>query len=315
MATIVIRDRPLDIDVRAEVEKYEWKNAVWTDTKLIASSPFRYDNTPSFFLTFEGEYAGVFGDSAYDDDYYKAGNIVKLLAFLRKETEDETVSYLMSKYDYEYSDSDIELIKPSIQIEKRYQPLELEEIEYDKSYLQSRGIPDRIVRLQNVFDKGNAIGICWYNTNGQLSAIKYRNKNSKEFWYEKGSTPIKDLVYGLDKVYERGIKRVAICEGEIDAMTWQAAGIYGIAIGGARLNERQKELIINSGIDEMILSGDNDTAGQRFNDLVYRSFKDSFDLFRLDYSEFEGSKDVNDLGVERLKKLTLHKVDSKTICI
>lgn len=315
MATILIRDRPLEIDVKDEVSVYDWNNATWSDTKLIASSPFRSDNSPSFYLTFEGEYAGVFGDSAYDDEYYKAGNIVKLLAYLRKETEDETVEYLLNKYDYDYTDSDIELITPKIALETRYDPLELGDIEFDKTYLQSRGIPDRIVMLQNVFDAGNSIGICWYNTNGQLSAIKYRNKKTKDFWYAKGSTPIKDLVYGLDKVYDRGIKRVALCEGEIDAMTWQAAGIYGIAIGGARLNDRQKELIINSGIEELILSGDNDTAGKRFNDLAYRSFKDSFDIYRLDYSEFEGSKDVNDLGIEGLKKLTMHKVESKTICI
>src|SRR5699024_5067221 len=83
MALIRIGDRHIDVDILEELEQYEWENARWTDTKLIASSPFRNDSAPSFYVDISGSYAGVFGDSGAYDSYYESGTLPKLLAYLR----------------------------------------------------------------------------------------------------------------------------------------------------------------------------------------------------------------------------------------
>ena len=312
MAIITVLDRQVDVNIREEVEEFEWEGAKWSDEKLIARSPFRDDRTPSFYITFEGEFAGVFGDSAAEDDYYKSGTLPKLLAFLRNETYEEACDYLLSKYDYDYTSEEISLITPEpISFEEPQPNLTLPDpIVYDTEYLPSRGIHPKIIELQNVFDNGKSVGIPWYDTNGQLSAIKYRSKKGKEFWYASGSKPVGTLVYGLDTVIERGISRVAICEAEIDAMTWQSAGIYAIAIGGARINERQVDQIIASGVDEIIIAGDNDAQGRKFNEKIQKFFTGIVDLWETDYSSYGTIKDVNELGVDKLRKIPIKKIKS-----
>ena len=107
MALIRIGDRQIDVDIREELDQFEWYGAKWTDDKLIASSPFRDDTAPSFYIDLEGEYAGVFGDSGAYDSYYESGTLPKLLAYLRNESYEDAVDYLLSKYDYEYSNEDV----------------------------------------------------------------------------------------------------------------------------------------------------------------------------------------------------------------
>ena len=107
MALIRVGDRQIDVDIREELDQFEWYSAKWTDDKLIASSPFRDDTAPSFYIDLEGEYAGIFGDSGAYDSYYESGTLPKLLAYLRNESYEDAVDYLLSKYDYEYSNEDV----------------------------------------------------------------------------------------------------------------------------------------------------------------------------------------------------------------
>lgn len=312
MALINVLDRQVDVDIRAEIEQYEWEGAKWTEEKLIACSPFRDDNHPSFYISFEGEYAGVFGDSSAVDDYYKSGTLPKLLAFLRNETYEEACEYLLEKYAIDYTSETIPLVTPNLMAieEDTVQLTVPDDIALDTEYLPSRGIHPKVIELQNVFDNGKSIGIPWYDVNGQLSAIKNRSKTGKEFWYSSGSKPVGTLIYGLDTVIERGIKRVAIVEAEIDALTFQSAGVYAIAIGGARINERQADQIIASGVEEVILAGDNDLQGRKFNDKVERMLGGYVELKKIDYSKFEGCKDVNELGIVKLRKIPIKKIKS-----
>ena len=314
MAIITVLDRQIDVNIREEVEEFEWEGAKWSDEKLIARSPFRDDRTPSFYITFEGEFAGVFGDSAAESDWYKSGTLPKLLAYLRNETYEEACDYLLSKYDYDYTSEEISLITPDpLDQNPMFKVVDLgvyADRPLDTDYLPSRGIHPKVIELQGVFDNGNSIGIPWRDTNGNVRAIKYRSKKSKEFWYYGEGTPVGKLVYGLDTVIERGISRVAICEAEIDAMTWQSAGIYAIAIGGARINERQVDQIIASGVDEIIIAGDNDAQGRKFNEKIQKFFTGIVDLWETDYSSYGTIKDVNELGVDKLRKIPIKKIKS-----
>src|SRR5690625_1876617 len=90
----------MEVDVRAELEQFDWTNAHWTHDRLIASSPFRYETRPSFFVTLDpsSEYYGCWGDSGAVDDEWQSGNFTKLLSFLRAETYEETEEYLRYTY-------------------------------------------------------------------------------------------------------------------------------------------------------------------------------------------------------------------------
>lgn len=311
MATINVLGRPIDVDIREEIEEFVWENAKWTEDKLIATSPFRDgDSSPSFWVALTGEYAGVFGDSAYDDEYYRAGTLPKLLAFLRDESFEEACQYLLHKYDYDYSTEAILLTLPTLKETKRkiVLPSETYDKPIDYEYLSSRGIHPKVIEMNSVFKEGQAIGIVWRDINGDVCAIKYRDTRSKYFWYEKDATPLAQLVYGLDTVIKRGITRAVICEAEIDAMTWQSIGIYAIAIGGARINDKQVDMIVQSGLTDIILGGDNDEQGRKFNEKVKGKLRDRVTMWYLNYNDFGGCKDVNELGTAKLRNVEIRKL-------
>ncbi|ARW46031.1 hypothetical protein S100141_04811 [Bacillus licheniformis] len=50
MPTLTLNGRPVDVDIRYELEQFEWTRPTWTDERLLAASPFRYDRTPSFYV-------------------------------------------------------------------------------------------------------------------------------------------------------------------------------------------------------------------------------------------------------------------------
>lgn len=318
MSLITVGDRQIDVDIREELEQFEWYNAKWTDTKLVASSPFRDDNAPSFYIDLEGEYAGVFGDSGAYDSYYESGTLPKLLAYLRNESYEDAVDYLRNKYDYEYSNEDVILATPKpidLSDNKRILPEHLYAKPIDTEYLDSRGIHPKVVELMGVFDNGNTIGIPWRDVHGDVVAIKYRSKSDKTFYYEDGGAKLSELVYGLDIVYKRQISRIAIVEAEIDAMTLMSVGTFSVAIGGARFNDYQADLIIASGVKEVILAGDNDLKGRRFNEIVADKLSGYVTLYEMDYSKYGGCKDVNELGADGLRKVPILKAKESPIQI
>lgn len=305
IARVRIQDQELDVDVRLELEEFTWENARWSQDKLIAPSPFRYDRKPSFFCNLTGEYAGTWSDSGYYDPEWKSGGFVKLLSFLRNETYEETIDYLRLKYDYDYNAVEsINIEFPTLNKRPKYVVLPEDRFadkQTEYTYLKGRGIHPKIIELQGVFDAGNAIGIPWRNANGEILNVKYRLKRGKTFWYEKGATPVNRIVYGLDTVINRGITKVVVCEAEIDAMTWQSIGVYAIAVGGVSMNSYQADLIVASGVKDVILGGDNDKAGKRFNERVGDLLRYSTNLYDIDYRSFNGMKDANEIGPKRLK--------------
>ena len=98
MPHVKINGKYIDVDIVEELSAFDWTRPKWSEDKLIAASPFRYDSTPSFFVSLEN---GVWADSgAYDEDY-ASGNFTKLLAFLRDESYEETAEYLTDIYAFE----------------------------------------------------------------------------------------------------------------------------------------------------------------------------------------------------------------------
>lgn len=267
MAIVKIRGQNVNIDIREELENFEFVRAKWSHDKLIAASPFRYDRTPSFYVNLDGEYAGVFGDSgAYDDDW-RSGGFVKLLSFLRNETTEETTEYLLDKY-VNLEDSEVKrLILPNLLKETVRKNLPRDIIQIAISpYLSKRGISSEVQTQAGVGKTRYAgfVGLPWHTPDGRLANVKYRATRGKTFFYEKEATPISTLVYGAD-LYVKDSADLVVCEAEIDALSWRTAGFNAVAVGGVAFTDKQASIIERLPAKRLLLAGDNDKAGQRFN--------------------------------------------------
>jgi 5S rRNA maturation endonuclease (ribonuclease M5) len=270
----IIYGEELPVDVRAELEPFPWKRPDWKADRLIACSPFRYDNTPSFYVYLTDTAtatAGSWGDSGATDPEYSRGGFVRLLSFLRQETTEETIEYLRLKYGRVYAiDPDsLTLDMSGLRIERNRQALNADmllEFERYHPYLSSRGISEEVQRKMRTgyCRKSKAVTIPWFLPNGDLGNVKFRRVAEKTFWYAKGGRPIREMIYGMDVVYRERVKRAVLVEAEIDAMFIMTAGFPAIANGGSAFSEEKAEIIRRSPLEEIVIMADHDAAGQKF---------------------------------------------------
>ncbi|ANY67689.1 hypothetical protein BBD42_15360 [Paenibacillus sp. BIHB 4019] len=276
------------IDVRAELEEYEFNAATWTDTRLLAASPFRYDRHPSFYVILDAddEAYGCWGDSGANDPEWQRGGFVMLLAFLRNETSEEAREYLDTKYGSgpEIDSAEITLRLPKLKEDKpritRIDERILDEYKFRHPYLERRGISEPVQRLMNVgYDRDRqAITLPWYNADGTLGNVKYRRIDSKTFWYTKGGRPIREMLYGIHIAYGQKLRKAALVEAEIDAQTLMSAGIFTIATGGSAFTEAKRDLLLRSPIEEVTLWRDNDAAGRKWRNKVATELNGHIDV-------------------------------------
>lgn len=276
---IKIRGHQVPVDVRTELERYDWTRPNWSNPyKFLAASPFRHDNHPSFFVNTDpsSDYYGTWRDSGAVDSEWGSGNFVKLLAFLRNETYDETADYLLAEYGALTEPSETTSDIPALDLSFLRNPAEkrlktvlneslLDQYRYRHPYLGRRGISEAVQRMVGVgyCRESRAVTIPWRHADGTLANVKYRKVDGKTFWYARGGHPIRSLVYGLDIVYRRKIRRAALVEAEICAMSIMTAGTMAIATGGSVFTEEKAEAIRKSPLEEIVIFADHDAAGQR----------------------------------------------------
>lgn len=283
---ITVGSDELNVDVRAELEDFPWINAIWSTTRLMAASPFRYERHPSFYVILdESDPAyGAWGDRGAHDPEWQRGGFVKLLAFLRDETYEETADYLRAKYGVRSSDDEITLRVPRLAADKpritRIDSAILDRYRFRSSYLGQRGITEAVQRLMRIgYDKSRrAVTIPWFNADDSLGNVKYRRTDSKTFWYASNARPIREMVYGIDVMYSRRIKRAAIVEAEIDALTLMSCGFPAIATGGTAFNSAKRDAILRSPIEEIIVFRDNDPAGRAWRNRVIADLYGKIDV-------------------------------------
>lgn len=300
--TLSIRNQTLQVDYRSELEAYEWTRPRWTHDKLIAASPFRYDNTPSFFVNLE---SGGWGDSGAYDTEYERGNFVKLLAFLRNETLEEAEDYLLETYGV--ADASLrQLIAPHLRPSESFRKLPESIVEPAISpYLTARGISEEVQRIAGVGRSSHQrfVAIPWRKPDGTLANVKYRATRGKTFFYESGVYPVRRLVWGADSVTQAD--RIVVCEAEIDAMSWRTAGIQAVAIGGVSLSVWQADILRRLPCDSLVLAGDNDKAGRKFNEVARRTLK-GVRVSEIEYGTL-AHKDANEIlreeGTDTLRRL------------
>lgn len=300
MSIIRINGYSVEVNIEEELRQYPWRRARWTPTKLVASSPFRTDNTPSFFVNLE---TGGWADSGSLDPEYMSGNFVKLLGYLRGAGEVEAAEYLLEKYGVLYElkpDKPIRIPAPKVRTNKR------EEIALTEStvrpaispYLLSRGITAETQTEYgigyNPLNKGYT-AIPWhYHDTGEIANVKYRSTSNKHFFYEPDAKPVSELLYGLYQAKDS--EHIIVVEGEIDALSWAVAGLRAVAIGGAYISDRQVELLKRAGFKRIYLAGDNDEQGRKLNGQVVGYMRGYVELYTIDYGE---EKDANDVLMRR----------------
>ncbi|WP_178023062.1 toprim domain-containing protein [uncultured Paenibacillus sp.] len=263
--------------IEDEIRGYPWRNARWHPDKLEASSPARPgDDRPSFRVITDPDspHFGCWVDMGATDPRYRRGGPVQLLAMLRGISEDEARRILAEeKGDGPADYITLHLREPTAK--SRPKPLDITPLDrystQTSDYLTNRGIsPDVQALFRTGYDpQSRAITIPWLDAAGRLMTVKYRTTYAKRFWYAKDGVPVRDLIYGIDVIYAQGIRKVAIVEAELDALVLWTMGMPAIATGGAAFNEKKRDLILRSPIEEIVLVRDNDAAGRQWrNEIV-----------------------------------------------
>ncbi|MEC0328744.1 toprim domain-containing protein [Paenibacillus macerans] len=173
---------------------------------------------------------------------------------------------------------------------------------HKSDYLTNRGISPEVQALfRTGYDpQSRAVTIPWVDAAGRLLNVKYRSTRGKSFWYAKGGAPIRDLIFGIDVIHARGIRRAAVVEAEIDAMYLWTIGVPAIATGGAAFNERKRDLILRSPIEELILIRDRDAAGRQWRNEIAEALSGRIALEMALVPR--GFKDVNEAQITQIMR-------------
>ncbi|MDE1381247.1 toprim domain-containing protein, partial [Bacillus licheniformis] len=170
-------------------------------------------------------------------------------------------------------------------------------------YLGKRGISEKVQRAFKIgFDKkSNAVSFPWMDIHGQIVNIKFRSTKSKQFYYHPTGQPLRDHIYGLHFIYKLGYETVYLVESEVDALYLWSHGLPAIALGGSKISEKRKQLLLRSPIKKLVLATDNDAVGQEIREKVKRllvGYKEVYEVILPD-----DVKDVNDIPSEQLKEV------------
>lgn len=319
MAVLRINGKKVDVDIENEMRIYPWERDRWSESKLIACSPFRAESHPSFFVNLE---TGGWADSG-GFGKFERGNLMSLIGHLRGTTPYEAGEYLIDKYGalYEVHDDSIPLKveTPSLWTKdvQRHEINVEHVIQHVSPYMSSRGISTEVQRMFSIgYGKGfkGFTAIPWAIEDGRIANVKYRRTKGRQFYYEPNATPIRYLVYGLNiaKRYDE----VVIVEGEIDAMSWWTIGVPSIALGTSHINSFQAELIKREGFKTVYLGGDNDDQGVRMNNRIINYLKGRMTIKNIDYKQENDANDVlTKLGRDFLSKVYNESTTIKTINI
>lgn len=265
---MLIRGMDIDINFLEEIDPFlcELGQYKVKGDRLIACSPFRQESKPSFAVNIEN---GSFIDSGCIEDEWHKGNFIRLLSFFRQETYYDTEEYLLHKYNIVLADADRLNLNFTLQLdpERKILPQEmLQQYAFRHPYLTNRGILENIQRGFKIgYEKSSrAVVFPVFDKNNNLVNLKFRKVEDKRFWYLKDGQPVKQHLFGLNHVYRKNAKKVWIVEGETDCMYLWSHGFPAIATFGASLTEKQKNLILASPIEHLVLAVDNDAVGRDF---------------------------------------------------
>lgn len=293
----------LDIDLEDELKEFHWERERWTDEKLTACSPFRYDKSPSFFVNLTDignlEIAGTWKDSGGGT----SGGFVELLAHLQDTDYSSALEYLIEKYApvaYEEATK----LHPWKDTKEFVNPILLP-YDGENTYLQGRGISleTQLNLFVGSYSGKNEIVFPWCNPIGNIMAVKYRRTDSKVFSYAEGGYRINQCLFGIDQVYSSKATTLWICEAEIDALTVWENGYASVALGGSSISDRQAEMILQSGVQRVVIASDNDKAGKELSKKIKKK------LYSLDIYNVKWKHEGDDINAYYLREGKLPRVE------
>lgn len=136
-----------------------------------------------------------------------------------------------------------------------------------------------------------------WDENGNYLFYTSRNVNYKMFNIPKG---IEKPVYLLNFATSNDIKKLIVCESQLNALTCYSYGYPAIALFGSTLTNYQREILNHSGIRTYILALDGDEAGKngitRFKEMIRKDVL-------VEVVNLPQGKDVNDLTQEEFTSL------------
>jgi DNA primase len=293
----------LPIDILDELNYYDWYRARMKTNEMVACSPFRNETSPSFSINLETGLWIDFGSS----DYYSRGNIVTLLSFLRNETPQEVEDYLLEKYGIDLSDTDKLKLNFNLNMDVGTNTDTIISIdEYKKyafrsPYLANRGITEKVQRAFQIgFDKkSNAVAFAWHDIEGNIINIKFRSTKSKQFFYHPEGQQLRNHIYGMHFIYRMKSEIVYIVESEVDALYMWSCGFPAIALGGSKISDKRKQLLLRSPAKRYVIATDNDRVGEEIKEKIKKLLVGYKELHEIALPN--SVKDVNDLTPEQLK--------------
>lgn len=182
----------------------------------------------------------------------------------------------------------------------------LEKFRFTHSYMYERRLTDKVI---DYFDIGydaekQALTFPVSDKWGDVKLIQRRSVNSKQFINDEGGNK-GNHVFGLYQVYQNisWIKEIYVTESPIDALTLWAVRKPAVALMGARITERQAELLRELPIRKIISALDNDKAGNEGHVKLSRMLTNKV-LYRYEFP-FD-KKDINELPQEWLEAEHYH---------
>ena len=156
-------------------------------------------------------------------------------------------------------------------------------------WLKGRGLTDQTIadfKIAEQVQGGKTYAVFPYLRDGVLVNVKYRNvAEKKDMRQEGGAEP---CLFGWHLIDPK-VRTVAICEGEIDAMTLHQCGIPALSVNAGAGNHQwvENDWARLDRFSEILIFFDNDEAGNKgAQELVHR------------------------LGVERCKRVVLPSKDA-----
>ena len=288
------------IDVTAELHRYDWRNATWQHDKLLASSPFRpRDDIASFCVWLNG---GNWVDMGATDPDWRSGNFAKLLAYLMDVTYAEASEYISvaeAPYEKPILRPPALAMREGPKVMSDKQAAALAPLTNVHPYFSGRGVSEEVQRKFGVgFDpRKQAVFIPWKDSAGRFRNVKYRSIHDKRFWYAAGGERIAKLIYGIDVVHREDIRRIVVCESEIDALYAWSCGLPSVAIGGSAFTGTKADLLCRSPAEEIVVATDNDAAGAEAARQIAELLSGRVRVYRTEWSGvFADYKDLNEMA-------------------
>lgn len=258
---LILRAKEKLGDQNAEIIAESYGVAQWNPNKLNGLCPFHNESHPSF----------SYNRKDYSAHCFSCGESTDVIRALM---DGQNLSFVdAAKKLFEMAEMDVLWDKVQVDRKYRYPHEEQEPAEDVIDYLGWRKISEDTIRKCGIQSDGKGnIAFPYRDENNQLLTMKYRparkvNKDNGEqkSWVQKDTdtTPILFNMNRCNPDYP-----LVICEGEIDCLSVYEAGwknVVSIPFGAQSMTFIDRCYDWLDMYKEIILAGDMDEAGQKFN--------------------------------------------------